>query len=106
MPVPDLLAVSLEKAREALERDSWLEGSPDLVIEVVSPHNRRLERKPDIYLAGGAKQVWLVHPKRKTITVFAPAENSLVEYRQGETIGFEGVMVPVSRVFHPQTLLV
>ncbi len=105
MPVPDLLAVRQEKAREALERDSWLEGSPDLVIEVVSPHNRRLERKADVYLAGGAKQVWMLHPKRKTITVFAPEEDSPVEYRQGETIGFEGIMVPVSRVFDPQTLL-
>lgn len=99
------------KERAAFEADNWLEGAPELVIEVVSPRNRRLERKADFYWAGGASQVWLVNPVRRTITVFRSDGDSPVEYRADETITFEGIAIKVAAVFglpgitaYPRTL--
>ena len=45
---------------------------PDLVIEVVSPKNRRhdLETKRDEYARAGIPEYWIVDPEEETITVF------------------------------------
>jgi Uma2 family endonuclease len=96
MPAPDLAVVQLQRWDRAEAAGGWLEGSPDLVIEVSSPSNRRLHRKADIYLEHGAEQVWIVYPKRKTVTVVTSEESR--EVRVGETLEFHGVGVPVESI--------
>ena len=56
------------------------EGAPDLAVEVVSPGDtvEEVEEKVDDYLTAGTHLVWVVNPKRKTITVHKPAANPLV----------------------------
>ncbi len=46
-------------------------GAPDLAIEVVSPSDtaKHLARKVDAYLQGGAKSVWIVFPKARSVEV-------------------------------------
>lgn len=50
------------------------EGAPDLAVEVVSPGDtvEEVEEKVDHYIAGGARLVCVVNPKRKTVTVHRP----------------------------------
>ena len=57
---------------QAVEAKDWVHGSPELVIEVNSRSNRRLNQKPDLYLKHGAEQVWTVYPKRQTMLVATP----------------------------------
>jgi Uma2 family endonuclease len=52
----------------------YFHGAPDLAVEVVSPNDTsaEVEDKVDEYLAAGAKLVWVVNPRRKTVTVYRP----------------------------------
>jgi len=97
MPIPDLAAIAQSRIQPTVDKDGWLEGSPELVIEVSSSSNLRLHRKADIYLDYGAEQVWIVYPKTKTVTVVT-AEGS-IEARLGEELEFHGVQVPVTSIF-------
>lgn len=96
MPAPDLAAVSTKRANHAEDNDGWLDGSPELVIEVASPSNRKLQRKATLYLEYGAEQVWIVYRNTKTVTVMTP--EGTTEVRMGETLEFHGVNVAVASV--------
>ena len=69
-----------EKARVMAIEAGWYEGSPYLVIEVLSPSNTRREMKDreEICFAGGCEQFWLVDPKVKSVTVSTPDGNCTV----------------------------
>jgi Uma2 family endonuclease len=85
--------------RAALGKGSrgWLISSPELVIEVSSPSNRKLQRKAAIYLEHGAEQVWIVHSATKTVTVMTL--ETTTEFRLGETLEFHGAQVAVGSLF-------
>lgn len=47
-------------------------GAPDLIIEVLSPHNaaRDVREKYEIYQEAGVKEYWIVYPVESLINVF------------------------------------
>lgn len=47
-------------------------GPPDLVIEIVSPSNRKMDyvRKLALYREAGVREYWIVDPKHETVTVY------------------------------------
>lgn len=49
----------------------FLEGVPDLVLEVLSPSTRRYDRqtKLDVYAAAGVQEYWLADPMKRTFEV-------------------------------------
>jgi Uma2 family endonuclease len=53
------------------EIDGWLDAPPDLAIEVVSPGDRwaSLSAKVGQYLEAGVREVWVVDPGSRTVTV-------------------------------------
>ena len=63
---PDVLYVSPER-QEILQ--DWIEGAPDLVVEVLSPSTARMDRllKLNRYAQGGVREYWLVDPALRTI---------------------------------------
>ncbi len=50
-------------------------GAPDLAIEMLSPANRagEMRRRVAELLEGGTSEVWVLDPKRETVTVQAPS---------------------------------
>ena len=54
-------------------RGYW-RGAPDLAVEVVSPNDKlyELDEKVEDYLAAGAQLVWVIYPKKRSVTVYAP----------------------------------
>ena len=58
---PDVLYVSPER-QEILQ--TWIEGAPDLVVEVLSPSTARMDRllKLNRYAEAGVREYWLVDP--------------------------------------------
>src|SRR5438128_8078492 len=66
---PDIAFVRQERAERT---PRYLSGSPDLVVETLSPTDRisEVEEKVAAWLAGGARLVWVVSPKLHTITVY------------------------------------
>ncbi len=97
MPSPDLLVLRRERMMEAVRRGDWIQGAPDLVVEIHSPSNRRLQTKADLYLRHGAEQVWTVYPKRRVVIV--STQEGPYEAREGETVEFDGVVLQVADIF-------
>lgn len=67
MVQPDLFIVC-DKKRIILP---WIYGAPDLVVEIVSPSNRRMDtvKKKEKYKKAGVREYWLVFPEEKTVVV-------------------------------------
>jgi Uma2 family endonuclease len=67
---PDVSVLTAERIR-ATNVDAYVEGSPELAVEVVSPSHsaQDLEIKVQQYLHSGAKQVWVVYPITKRVHV-------------------------------------
>jgi Uma2 family endonuclease len=64
---PDMLFVPA--AASGSVSDRGMEGTPGLVVEVVSPHSRRIDcvRKPPRYREFGVPEYWVVDPGARTI---------------------------------------
>jgi len=67
---PDVSVLSKQRMQSTGE-DEYLEGAPDLAVEIVSPSDsaQDLQLKVDQYLWAGAKQVWILYPKSKRVHV-------------------------------------
>ncbi len=98
LPGPDLAAIKMERWHNVGENE-YLVGSPELVVEIFSPSNRKglMAQKVALYLQHGAEAVWVVYPKKQTVVVHDA--NGETEVRCGENLYFHGVMVPVSSIF-------
>jgi len=72
---------------DATDDDDNLRGSPELVIEVLSPSNTKAEmrEKAALCLSTGALEFWVVDAKRKTVSV-TPQGGAPVIYQIGERI--------------------
>lgn len=71
--VADIGMVSKQRFRDT-PRQGWLDGSPDLVVEVVSPSNRPqdLTDREQTCFRGGCREFWVVDPDAKSIRVSTP----------------------------------
>lgn len=74
-PEPDV-AVVLE-SRIGILRDGYVDGPPDVAIEVVSPESveRDYEQKREMYAAAGVQEYWIVDPGDKSV-MFLEADRS------------------------------
>ncbi len=83
---PDISVISSERIRTTRD-DGYVEGAPELAVEVVSPSDsvQDLEVKVDQYLVSGAKQVWIVSPNTKRVYVFSPSSQPRI-YDETQTL--------------------
>lgn len=68
---PDIVFIAKENM--SIIKDNRIKGSPDLIIEILSPGNKNhdLEIKRDIYEKFGIKEYFIVEPETKeTITYY------------------------------------
>lgn len=91
---PDVVFVS--QTRIAIVTQACIHGSPDLVVEVLSPATARYDReaKRQIYSAYGIKECWLVDPDAGTVEVLVLTEGcgeSQALSRGGATLVTDGV---------------
>jgi Uma2 family endonuclease len=65
---PDLFIVCDRKKVDA----RGMRGAPDWVVEVLSPGTARHDRlvKVPVYERAGVREVWLVHPRDRTVTIY------------------------------------
>ena len=68
--VADVVYVSAEREK-SIDPEGYLAGAPDMVIEVLSPSNSASEMndKEQLCLENGAKEFWVVDPKRRQVKV-------------------------------------
>ena len=86
--VPDLMVIWEEDFRRGVKTSGWYEGLPVLVIEVISPSERRARRlqKVGLYLDRGAPHVVEVDYTKRVIRVHTPEVDSAIVYRQGDQL--------------------
>lgn len=67
---PDILLI--HRSREHIIAKRGIEGSPDLVVEILSPGSRRRDkvRKFTIYAAHGVPEYWVVDAESRTLEQF------------------------------------
>ncbi|HSE15482.1 MAG TPA: Uma2 family endonuclease [Pyrinomonadaceae bacterium] len=98
---PDISFLSKERVDQA--EDVYYEGPPDLAIEVLSPGDRRayVERKLAVYLETGARSVWLVNPRRRTVEIVTSLDDRRTLHEDDELIDetLPGFRVKVSEIF-------
>ena len=54
--------------------DNWLQGAPEIVIEVLSPSNTVLEMndREKTCFEGGCQQFWVINPKHRSVRIITP----------------------------------
>ena len=77
-PEPDLVIVC--EGRPGVLEGRWVEGAPDIAIEILSAdRNRDLMRKRQIYAEAGVPEYWLVDPRNDTVTQLELWDGQYVE---------------------------
>ena len=76
---PDVSFLSTERFK-GQDLDAFLEGAPDLAVEVLSPSNTAAEMraKMEDYFGADCRVVWIVDPLRKSVVIHRPDGSSIV----------------------------
>lgn len=93
---PDICYISNERSF-LLENGEYINGAPDLVVEVISPGTSKNDRvtKKAIYEKYAVKEYWLIDPIYRTVEIFVMKDNSLQLNAIQENIGkVESVLLP------------
>ncbi len=98
---PDVAFVRRERVPPGPVR-GFFPGSPDLVVEVLSPGDRAsdVQRKVQDWLDSGCGAIWLIDPDTRTVTVYRSLSDVVI-LRRGETLS-GGDLVPGFSVALPQ----
>ncbi len=105
---PDLLFIAGDQAE--ILTDKNVQGSPALVIEILSPNTRAVDEqnKRRLFERAGVREYWLVDPDRDVVTVFRrqadgafPREAELSHKANGvlTTALMPGLMIPLDELF-------
>lgn len=101
---PDILFIRHD--RLDIIKDGWIEGAPDLIVEILSPGNWLDDRRTKyrVYATAGVSEYWIVDPDRRQIEVFVlrrevyeligrfgPGEQARSEVLSGFQIGVDAV---------------
>src|SRR5688572_31962637 len=76
---PDMLFVPKDRAAGVTDRG--MEDTPGLVVEVLSPHSKRIDRikKPPRYRDFGVPEYWVVDPENRTVERYRLAADAAPE---------------------------
>lgn len=101
---PDVAFISARRFAGEVHLDRFVEGAPDLAVEILSPTNRAGEvaQKVKEYLSAGAQLVWVVDTRRRTVTVYAPGYGPARVGEDGIVDGGDvlpGFAMPVAEIF-------
>lgn len=101
---PDVAFVSRSRLPSPEESISFGRLAPDLVVEVLSPSNTAaaILDKVEDYLEAGTRLVWVVEPRRQSITVYRSRNDIRLLGENDELEGYDvipGFSLQVSEVF-------
>jgi Uma2 family endonuclease len=79
--IPDVAFVAATRFPVEGEPEGIWPMAPDLAVEIISPNDlyERVISKVEDYLAAGVRQVWLISPEHKAITIYSsPTHTSIL----------------------------
>jgi Uma2 family endonuclease len=97
---------SLTWREQAAARRSgaWIEGGPNIAVEVISPDEtwREVQEKVDESIAAGTQVVWVINPQARTVHVIRP-DAPIAALRVGDTLTGDPVLpgfaLPLATLF-------
>ncbi len=103
---PDFAFVAYERLPDPLP-EGYVPLVPDLAVETRSPNDtaREVAEKVEEWLAAGVRLVWVIEPRKRTITTHrqgrSPQFLGVGDTLDGEDV-LPGLSVPVERLFPPR----
>ena len=103
---PDIAYISKERLKEVAEVKGYWQGAPDLAVEVYTPGYRpgKVTERISRLFNAGTKQVWIVHLKHNTVTVYrSPSDTTTFsgsDYLESPDM-FPGFRISLERIFGP-----
>ena len=98
---PDISFTARDKA--GIRSQGYPSSAPDLAVEVLSPGDSRrmVERKTSLWLELGAKSVWNVNSRKRTVEVVRADGLKKLFYETDELVDdtVPGFRMPVSEIF-------
>ncbi len=84
---PDILFIAV--TRYDILEEGYVNGAPDIVVEIISPANKKQEReeKHALYERTRVREYWTVFPKKRTIKVETLEEGKFQTYSEGKKAG-------------------
>lgn len=101
---PDVCFIERSRFPEGRPGGDYVRGAPEFLVEVLAPSDTTYgaEEKIEAWIKGGAKLVWLVNPKRKTVTVYRPGKPPAL-FVEGQALDASDVVagftLPVDEIF-------
>lgn len=99
---PDVAFIRAERLSRRI--GAYIDGAPDLVVEVMSPSDSAvdLSEKIDAYFAAGTQLLWIVYPRQRRIVVYdAPLQSHILT--EADTLDggavLPGFSAPVRKIF-------
>ncbi|MGQ0816146.1 MAG: Uma2 family endonuclease [Gemmatimonadota bacterium] len=86
---PDMVLVAAENLEGISDRG--VEVAPRLIVEVLSPHSRHIDRikKPPRYRDFGVPEYWVVDPEGRVIEAYALGEGLVTPQVHSDTLVFQ-----------------
>ena len=98
---PDVAFIARDRVGAVVP--GYRDGAPDLAIEVMSPGDSRpkAERKAELWIESGARSVWVVNPRHRTVAVYRANGEKTVFHETDELVDdtVPGFRVKVSEIF-------
>lgn len=93
LPVPNVVyspdVFFLSESRRHLMRPTYLDGAPDLVVEIVSPESQLRDKQEKLqnYQKAGVCEYWLIDPAEQVMRVYTLGEDGLYHPLQPDREG-------------------
>lgn len=101
---PDLLLIC---DQENIKEDGGYQGTPTLVVEVLSESSRSKDviQKMDLYMYGGIEEYWIVNPFSEEVNIYLFKKNqveNILTFKKkeiAESFVFQGLKIDLKEVF-------
>ncbi len=102
--IPDISFVATARIPAEGEPEGGWPFAPDLAVEIVSPTDlyEKVNAKVREYFAGGVRQVWIVAPEEKTVTVYRGQYDAIIYPEEAELVSedlFPGFRCKLNELF-------
>ncbi len=90
---PDIGFVQTSRLLQGKATKKYFDGAPDLAVEVISPNDvyDTVDEKVREFLDAGTRLVWVINPRRQTVTIFR-ADNTITALRDNDSLSGEDVL--------------
>jgi len=104
---PDLIFIARD--RISIIKEKYIDGPPDIVLEILSPSTRAKDRteKADLYARSGVLEYWQIDPRHRSVVVLALVDGAYVPVQSPDGIArsdvLPGVAIPIAGLFEDLT---